>query len=225
MERFVRGLYPWPFDGSLSVVNTALVVIDMQTDFCAEGGWLDGTGVDLAPLRKPIPKLQMVLASARKASYPIIYTREGHRPDLTDLNANKHWRSVQNGAEIGAEGPLGRYLVRGEANWDIIPELAPMPSETIVDKPGKSAFFATDFEQLLRKANIRNLILTGVTTDCCVQSTLRDANDRGFECLLLEDCCAAVLQTEHEAQVEIFRLVGGHYGSIATSGDLIDAIG
>ena len=224
MERFVPGLYPWPFDGNLQVASTALIVIDMQIDFCGEGGWISARGRDLSPLRKPIGPIAAVLEVMRGRGFPIIHTREGHRPDLSDLPANKRWRSAEDGAEIGAMGPLGRYLVRGEPTWDIVPELAPAEGEIIIDKPGKSAFYATDLDAILRRAGIRNLVVTGVTTDCCVQSTLRDANDRGYECLLLEDCCAAALEVNHLAQIEMLRLVGGHYGSITTSEVFIDAI-
>ncbi len=225
MPAFVEGLYPWPYDGTLSPETTALVVIDMQTDFCGPGGWLDCMGHDLADLRRPIAPLQRLLAAMRAAGFPVYHTREGHRPDLSDLNPNKLWRSRHAGAAIGDHGPKGRHLVRGEEGWDFIPELKPLPGETIIDKPGKGAFFATDLDQILRRRGIRNLVVTGVTTDCCVQSTLRDANDRGYECLLLEDCCGAALHENHLAQVEIFRLAGGHYGSIATSDALIAAIG
>jgi nicotinamidase-related amidase len=220
----VQGLYPWPFDGRWSPADTALIVIDMQIDFCAPGGWLDARGVDLAPLRKPIEPLRRLLSAMRAAGYPILHTREGHRPDLSDLPENKRWRSAQDGGEIGAEGPLVRYLVRGEACHDIIPELYPEPGETVIDKPGKGAFWATDLDLILDRRGIRNLVVTGVTTDCCVQSTLRDANDRGYECLLLEDCCAAAKEENHRAQVEMLKLVGGHYGSVATSEALLAAL-
>jgi nicotinamidase-related amidase len=224
MERYVPGLYPWPFDGDLQVASTALIVIDMQIDFCGEGGWISARGRDLSPLRKPIQPIAALLDVMRGRGFPVIHTREGHRPDLSDLPANKRWRSAADGAEIGATGPLGRYLVRGEPTWDIVPELAPAQGEIIIDKPGKSAFYATNLDAILRRAGIRKLVITGVTTDCCVQSTLRDANDRGYECLLLEDCCAAALEVNHLAQIEMLRLVGGHYGSITTSGVFIDAI-
>ncbi len=196
----------------------------MQTDFCAPGGWLDARGIDLTPLRRPIAPLMRLLAAMRAGGFPILHTREGHRPDLSDLAENKRWRSAQGGGEIGAEGPLGRYLVRGERCHDIIPELYPEPGETVIDKPGKGAFWATDLDAILARRGIKNLIVTGVTTDCCVQSTLRDANDRGYECLLLEDCCAAAQEENHLAQIEMLKLVGGHYGSIATSTALLDAL-
>lgn len=224
MDRQVTGLYPWPFDGSWSTRDTALIVIDMQIDFVGKGGWIDARGIDLAPLQKPIAPLRQVLAAMRADGFTIIHTREGHRDDLSDLPANKHWRSARGGAAIGDEGPLGRYLTRGSACHDIIPELYPEPGETVIDKPGKGSFWATDLDWVLERAGIRNLIVTGVTTDCCVQSTLRDANDRGLECLLLEDCCAASKEENHRAQVEMFKLVGGHYGSVATSKDLLDVL-
>jgi nicotinamidase-related amidase len=224
MGRSVRGLYPWPFDGDWSPEDTALIAIDMQTDFVGEGGWLDARGVDLTHLKKPIVPLRRVMTAMRAAGFTIIHTREGHRPDLSDLPENKRWRSAQEGAEIGAQGPLGRYLVRGERCHDIIPELYPLPGETVIDKPGKGSFYATDLDMILARAGIRNLVVTGVTTDCCVQSTLRDANDRGYECLLLEDCCAAATEEHHRAQIEMFRLVGGHYGSISTSEAFLDAL-
>jgi len=224
MGRHVSGLYPWPFDGAWSTADTALIVIDMQTDFCGEGGWLDARGIDLTPLKKPIAPLSRVLKAMRAGGFPIIHTREGHRPDLSDLPANKRWRSAQDGAEIGAEGPLGRYLVRGEPCHDIIPELYPVAGETVIDKPGKGSFYATDLDMILSRAGIRNLVVTGVTTDCCVQSTFRDANDRGYECLILEDCCAASREAHHRAQIEMFKLVGGHYGSVSTSEAFLDAL-
>ena len=224
MERTVDGLYPWPHDGRWSIDDTALIVIDMQIDFVGKGGWLDAGGVDLTPLQKPIVPLTKVLHVMRAAGFPIIHTREGHRPDLSDLPENKRWRSARGGAEIGAEGPLGRYLTRGSRCHDIIDELYPEAGETIIDKPGKGSFYATDLDLVLERKGIRNLVVAGVTTDCCVQSTLRDANDRGYECLLLEDCCAASEERNHHAQIEMFKLAGGHYGSIASSRGLFDAL-
>ncbi|MBT53804.1 MAG: cysteine hydrolase [Mameliella sp.] len=222
MTSHVSGLYPWPYDGDLRPDNTALIIIDMQIDFCGEGGWVHSRGVELQNTRRAIKPLQTLLGALRPVGYTIIHTREGHRPDLSDLPANKLWRSERlNGQGIGAHGPLGRYLIRGEPNWDIIPELVPAPGEVVIDKPGKGAFMGTDLETVLRTRGIRNLMVAGVTTDCCVQSTLRDANDRGFECLLLEDCCGAADHSNHEAQIEMFGLSNGLYGSIATSDDVI----
>lgn len=208
---------------SIDLDHTALVIIDMQRDFLEPGGFGAALGNDVARLRPAIAPCRAVLDAARACGLLVIHTREGHRPDLSDAPRLKVERGDP-ALRIGAPGPMGRILVRGEPGHDIIAELAPQPGEPVIDKPGKGAFYQTDLDLMLRNRGIETLLVGGVTTEVCVNTTVREANDRGFRCIVLADCCASYFPEFHAAGLAMIKAQGGIFGSVATSQALLGAL-
>jgi nicotinamidase-related amidase len=203
--------------------RTALVVIDMQRDFLEPGGFGETLGNDVSLLAKAVAPCKALLAAVRNKGMLVVHTREGHRPDLTDAPRAK----VERGApslRIGAAGPMGRILVRGEPGHDIVPELAPAPGEPIVDKPGKGAFYATDLHSILQNRGIESLIVCGVTTEVCVHTTVREANDRGYRCLVPGDCCGSYFPEFHEVGLRMIKAQGGIFGWVTDSRRILEAL-
>ena len=213
--------YPWPWTGQIDLEHTALVLIDWQHDFCGPGGYVDTMGYDLALTRGPVESTRRVLEAWRRCEAPVVHTQEGHKPDLSDCPPNKLWRSQRIGAGIGDSGPCGRILVRGEPGWEIIPELAPVPGEMVIDKATKGAFCQTELDLVLRNRGIHSLVFTGITTDVCVSTTMREANDLGYECLVLSDCTGATDPANHQAALNMVTMQGGVFGAVATSEALL----
>jgi nicotinamidase-related amidase len=211
--------YPFTFDPA----TTALVIIDMQRDFLEPEGFGETLGNDVSLLAPVVPAVKSLLDAARTIGMKVIHTREGHRPDLTDLHEAKRIRGNPT-LEIGDVGPKGRILIRGEFGHDIIDELAPITGEAVIDKPGKGAFYATDLGLMLAKDGITSLIVTGVTTEVCVHTTVREANDRGFECLVVEDGTGSYFPDFHAMALKMIAAQGGIFGWTATSTEILAAL-
>ena len=212
-----------PYAFALTPAVCALLIIDMQRDFLEPGGFGETLGNDVAQLRRTIAPNQVLLAQWRAAGLTVLHTREGHLPDLSDLPRSKKERG-RSATGIGDVGPMGRILVRGEPGHAIIPELAPLPSETVIDKPGKGAFWATELHAILQARQIRQLIVTGVTTEVCVHTTVREANDRGYECLVPSDCVGSYFPEFHAAGLAMIKAQGGIFGWVTHSKKILTAL-
>jgi nicotinamidase-related amidase len=212
-----------PYELEFDPKTTALVIIDMQRDFVLPGGFGEALGNDVTPLQATIEPTRKVLDTARKRGMLVIHTREGHRPDLTDCPPTKLVRG-RGKTRIGDPGPMGRILVRGEVGHDIVPELYPKPGEPVIDKPGKGAFYATDLELILRDRGIKTLIVCGVTTEVCVNTSVREANDRGFECVVLSDCVGSYFPEFQKAALAMVKAQGGIFGWVSDSRRAIAAL-
>jgi biuret amidohydrolase len=221
MPRVIFDAEPAPL--SVELERAAFVIIDMQRDFLEPGGFGAALGNDVTRLQAAVPPCRDVLAAARLIDMLVIHTREGHRPDLSDAPPHKVERGDPKN-RIGARGPMGRILIRGEPGHDIIAELYPLQDEPVIDKPGKGAFYQTDLELMLRNRGIDTLFVAGVTTEVCVNTTVREANDRGFRCIVLADCCASYFPEFHQAGLAMIKAQGGIFGSVAGSHSLLDAI-
>lgn len=212
-----------PTDIAIDISRTALVIIDMQRDFIEPGGFGSSLGNDVSLLRKAIAPCQQLLAAAREAGLCVIHTREGHRADLTDAHPAKVLRGDPS-CRIGARGPMGRILIRGEPGHDIIPELYPIDGEIVIDKPGKGAFYQTDIELILTTRGIDTLLVCGVTTEVCVHTTIREGNDRGYRCIAVSDCCASYFNEFHEVGLRMIKAQGGIFGWITDSLAVIEIL-
>jgi biuret amidohydrolase len=212
-----------PYSFELSPPRCALLIIDMQRDFMEPGGFGEMLGNDVSQLRRTIEPNRKLLAAWRAKQLLVIHTREGHRPDLSDLPTAKKIRG-RSKTSIGDEGPMGRILIRGQAGHDIIPELYPLPSEPVIDKPGKGAFYATDLHTILQNRGIKQLIVTGVTTEVCVNTTVREANDRGYECLVPEDCVGSYFPEFQEMGLKMIKAQGGIFGWVSDSSRILEAL-
>lgn len=211
--------YPWPIE-PLAPSQTALVVIDMQRDFCAPDGYVAQLGEDITPLRAALAPAAAALSAAREAGMRVFHTRQGYRADLSDMPS---WRKKK-GSIVGQPGPLGRVLIRGEPGFQIVPEVAPLDDEPVIDKTANGAFTHTDLDRVLRAAGVQALAFAGLTIDVCVHTSLREANDRGYQCLLVEDACGAINPFLHEWAVRSIKVEGGVFGSVTDSAGFINGV-
>jgi len=223
MTRVIIKIDAEPAPVEVDLARAALVIIDMQRDFLEPGGFGAALGNDVSRLKVAVAPCRNVLAAFRRHGGFVIHTREGHRPDLSDAPSHKVLRGDP-ALRVGAAGPMGRILVRGEPGHDIIPELYPAPGEPVIDKPGKGAFYQTDLDLMLRNRGIDTLIVCGVTTEVCVNTTVREANDRGYCCIVLSDCCASYFPDFHDYGLRMIKAQGGIFGSVASSQALLSAL-
>jgi len=220
METIVKAQ---PYEFRFEPASTALLIIDMQRDFVLPGGFGEMLGNNVALLKPAIEPTRQVLEAFRRKHLAVLHTREGHRPDMSDCPPTKRARGRLK-IGIGDQGPMGRVLIRGERGHGIIERLEPLLSEPVIDKPGKGAFFATDLELILKNLGIRSLVVAGVTTEVCVQTTVREANDRGYECLVLEDCVASYFPEFQRAAIDMIKAQGGIVGWVSTSDELLKVL-
>lgn len=213
-----------PHDIEIDPARTAVVIIDMQRDFLQAGGFGESLGNDVSLLVAAVEPCRNLLNTARRHGMLIIHTREGHRPDMLDAPPAKVERGTPS-TRIGDVGPMGRILIRGEPGHDLIPELYPAPGEAVIDKPGKGAFYATDLHSILQNRSIENLIVCGVTTEVCVHTTVREANDRGYRCIVPGDCCASYFPEFHEVGLRMIKAQGGIFGWVSDSDRILAALG
>mmetsp|Transcript_23469 Transcript_23469/g.32915 ORF Transcript_23469/g.32915 Transcript_23469/m.32915 type:complete len:237 (+) Transcript_23469:148-858(+) len=217
-----------PVTHSIDLSETALVMIDMQRDFLEPGGFGEMLGNDVSKLQRAVKPCEDLLEAARKAGIFIIHTREGHRPDMADVHLHKNIKKNADGTwkppTIGEMGPMGRILIRGEVGHDIIPSLYPRVGEPIIDKPGKGSFYGTDLDVILKAQKIHNLLLCGVTTEVCVHTTAREANDRGYHCIVVGDACASFFDEFHRVALAMISAQGGIFGSVTDSQSVVTAL-
>jgi nicotinamidase-related amidase len=216
--------YAWPHNSSLHPTSTALIIIDMQRDFLSPGGYLSSQGYSLARFESLIPRIVSLLSTFRRAGFPIIHTREGHNASLATVSSREAHRSRVNGAEIGSQGPLGRLLIRGQEGHEIVEDLKPLEVELVVDKPGRGAFAHTELDLMLRAKGVSNLVVCGVTADACVSSTVREASDRGYDVLVVEDGVESVSEELKRWSLESIRVEGGLFGVTGSCKEVHQAV-